>query len=356
MSFKMLLAVALFFISTLVEAHESIGSVSNGVVLVHESTVDYYLSVPPTLKSQLFDLSETAWYRDYFSTALKISSGGDQCPLVNMSAFAPQPSGNSIVNLTYKCPALIRSLSVSSEAFLDFDEKHVQLIKIMDPNDLKHVLHEGMLTARDNVFQVDEVHTGGSLVSGRITRFFELGVEHILTGFDHILFLLAVILVSTRAMDTLKMVTSFTVAHSITLGLAFAGVITIPAAVVEPLIALTIVYVAFDNLVEKRFNNRWLLTFAFGLIHGLGFVGVLKEITISRDELLTALVSFNLGIEAGQLLIVIPLSLVFYLLRNRSWRPAFIRWSSAGTGLVGALWLFERVPFASLLNAARKLL
>lgn len=337
-------------------AHESIGSVSNAIVLVHEATIDYYLSVPPTLKSMMFNLSATAWYRDYFADTLKIRSGDAACPLIGMSPFAHQASGNNIVQLTFRCPGPVKDLTISSEVFLDIDDKHVQIVKLMEKSNLQHIVREGMFSASHRNLHIADVHSGGSLVLHRIARFFQLGVEHILTGYDHILFLIAVILVSVKLLDTLKMITSFTIAHSITLGLAFSGVISLPSSVVEPLIALTIVYVAFENLVARHFNRRWLLTFTFGLVHGLGFVAVLKEITISRDELLTALVSFNAGIEAGQLLIVIPLGLSFYALRHRPWRPVFIRWSSVGTGLVGLFWFVERVPFTPLLGAIRRLI
>lgn len=348
--------IGCLFVPTFAASHESIGSVSNAIVLVHEKTVDYYLSVPPTLKSLMFNLSATAWYRDYFAGTLKIRSGDADCPLIGMSSFARQASGNNIVQLTYRCPKRVKDLTISSEVFLDIDDKHVQLIKLMEKSDLQHVVREGMFSLSHRTLHIADIHSGGSLLLHRVARFFQLGVEHILTGYDHILFLIAVILVSVKLLDTLKMITSFTIAHSITLGLAFMGVISLPSSVVEPLIALTIVYVAFENLLARHFNRRWLLTFSFGLIHGLGFVGVLKEITISRDELLTALVSFNAGIEAGQLLIVIPLGLLFYGLRHRPWRPVFIRWSSVGTGVVGLFWFIERVSFVPLLGAIRRLI
>lgn len=352
---KVLWTFILLFSPISAQAHESIGSISTGVVLVHDTEIDYYLSIPPSLKTRLFNFSETAWYRDYFSTTLKIQTAGATCALVDMSAFAPQTSGNTIVRLHYRCPSAIRDLTIKSEVFLDTDDKHVQLIKLLEPGNLRHLVREGMFSYRDRSFHIDDVHSGGSLVIKRIERFFSLGLEHILSGYDHILFLIAVILVSTSLLETLKMVTSFTLAHSITLGLAFMGIISLPSSVVEPLIALTIVYVAFENLMARRFKRRWILTFFFGLIHGLGFVGVLKEITFTRDELLTALVSFNLGIEAGQLLIVVPLGLLIYLMRNRPWRPAFIKISSVVTGLIGLFWFIERIPFASLLLTLRRL-
>jgi hypothetical protein len=134
------------------------------------------------------------------------------------------------------------------------------------------------------------------------------------------------------------------VAHSVTLGLAYMGVIAISMSIVEPLIALTIVYVGFENYFSKRVSGkRWLLVFVFGLIHGLGFVGVIKGITVSEHELLVALFSFNVGIEVGQIMIVIFFFTIVLYLRRFSWTPVFLRWSSVAMGLTGMIWFAQRV-------------
>ena len=135
--------------------------------------------------------------------------------------------------------------------------------------------------------------------------FFRLGVEHILTGYDHILFLFALILRGGRLRSLLGIVTAFTVAHSITLALAVLGVVVVPSRIVEPVIALSIAYVALENIFRRRAaSGRWVVSFVFGLVHGFGFAGALLELGLPPSGLIGSLVFFNLGVEAGQAMIV----------------------------------------------------
>jgi len=341
---------ALLMVSPNTQAHESIGSVSNTLLTVNGNSVDYFLNVPAVLKKTMFSTSELDWYREYFTTTIKLRNADTHCKLKTMSPFMTQDSGNEIVHLNYQCDQPVTSLNINSEAFLDLDDKHVQMLKLVSHNDLRQVLNEGMISNQQRELQIDNVQQASSLLLNRVWRFIKLGVQHIITGYDHILFVISIILITAGMRDTLKVITSFTIAHSITLALAFFGLLSIPASIVEPLIALTIVYVAYENLVRKRFKRRWLLTFVFGLVHGLGFVGVLQEITMSRNELVSSLVAFNLGIEFGQILIVIPLLWILKLVREQNWQPQLIRYASLATGLAGMVWFIDRVPFASMLE------
>lgn len=335
-----------------VRAHESIGSVSNVVITAQGQTVEYYLNIPPVL-GKLLDNSgygnEVA-LKEYFSWTLKMTSWDAPCELHKLRAIAPQASGNRIIHLEFLCPREITDLTINSTAFLDMDEKHVQFIRLAAPDNPRNVLQEGMLTLKRPAFHVADVKTGGSVLAYRAYRFFILGVEHILSGYDHILFILAAILVVSGFRELLKLVTSFTVAHSITLALAFLGIVSLSSSIVEPLIALTIAIVAFENVFFSNFKRRWVLIFVFGLVHGLGFVGVLKEITVSKQELLTSLVSFNLGIEAGQLVIVGAGVLFLHYIRKAPWAPVFVRWSSIAIGVLGLLWFFERISEMDLVS------
>jgi hypothetical protein len=139
-----------------------------------------------------------------------------------------------------------------------------------------------------------------------IRQYLALGFTHILPkGLDHILFVLGLFLLSMKPLTILKQVTAFTVAHSITLGLTIYGVVSLSPRIVEPLIALSIVYVTVENLVLTEAKPwRIAVVFAFGLLHGMGFAGVLRELGLPRSEFLTALVSFNVGVEAGQLAVI----------------------------------------------------
>lgn len=171
-----------------------------------------------------------------------------------------------------------------------------------------------------------------------------MGVEHILSGYDHLLFLFALVVLGGRIAAVVKVVTAFTVAHSITLGLAAFGVIAPPPALIEPLIALTIVYVAGENWFAKDIERRWRITFPFGLIHGFGFAGALQEIALPRSELPMALLGFNLGVEIGQLAVLALLLPVVALLRRRpGFDPHGVRVASVLVGAMGLVWFVQRV-------------
>ncbi len=172
-------------------------------------------------------------------------------------------------------------------------------------------------------------------------RFVRLGAEHIWEGFDHILFLVALLVVS-RLRELLQIVTAFTAAHSITLGLAALEIVELPPRIVEAGIAATIVWVAWQNLRGRRGAHRWRLTFAFGLVHGFGFANVLRDLELPAAGLVRSLAGFNVGVELGQVAIVAVLWPVFALLgRTRLGAPA-ITGVSAAVGIAGLLWLVER--------------
>ncbi len=178
--------------------------------------------------------------------------------------------------------------------------------------------------------------------------FLKLGVEHIFTGYDHILFLIALLLPGGNLSQLIKIVTAFTIAHSLTLTLAALNIVTLPTVLVESVIALSIVYVAAENLWRKQISNRPWLTLGFGLIHGLGFANILRDLTQSQSNLLLSLASFNLGVELGQVMIVL---LVFYGLRFLQQRQGEIvlRYGlSALMILMGSAWFAERALAAWL--------
>jgi hydrogenase/urease accessory protein HupE len=135
-------------------------------------------------------------------------------------------------------------------------------------------------------------------------HFLAAGVEHIFLGYDHIAFLIAIILWTSRLWPVVKAVTAFTIAHSITLSLAALDVVRIPSAIIEPAIAASIVYVAVENFTTREAGKRWRETFVFGLLHGFGFASALEELGLPKVKLITALAAFNCGVEIGQVLIV----------------------------------------------------
>jgi len=176
-------------------------------------------------------------------------------------------------------------------------------------------------------------------------NYIKIGFEHIVPkGLDHILFVLGLFFFSTAFRPLLWQVTTFTGAHTLTLALAMTGVVTLPASIVEPLIALSIAYVALENIIGMKFGpRRVFVVFGFGLLHGLGFAGVLSEIGLSAGSFALGLIAFNIGVELGQLAV---LALAFAMLgafRRREWyRPRLCVPLSVAIACVGLYWTAER--------------
>jgi hypothetical protein len=179
-----------------------------------------------------------------------------------------------------------------------------------------------------------------------VGQYLWLGYTHIMPkGLDHVLFVLGLFLLSLQLAPILIQVTTFTVAHSITLGLSIYGFVSLPSRIVEPLIALSIAYVAVENLVTSRLK-RWRLglVFLFGLLHGLGFAGALAELGLPRREFLTALLSFNLGVEGGQLTVIGLAVLAAGGICRRDWyRRRVVVPASLAIAGVGVWWTVGRL-------------
>jgi hydrogenase/urease accessory protein HupE len=180
-----------------------------------------------------------------------------------------------------------------------------------------------------------------------IAEYIGLGFTHILPlGLDHILFVLGIFLLSLHVKPLLLQVTAFTVAHTITLALSLYGIISVPASIVEPLIALSIVYVAVENIATSELKPwRVYVVFGFGLLHGMGFAGVLTELGLPSNEFVTALISFNVGVELGQLAVIGSAFLaVGVWFRNKPWyRQRIVIPGSLVIAAMGAWWTVQRV-------------
>ena len=195
-----------------------------------------------------------------------------------------------------------------------------------------------------------------NIVRNRQTSFFDnafdfvkLGIGHILSGPDHILFVLSLLLVFVSLREILNLTTTFTVAHSITLVLSGLGILTISPRITEPLIALSIVYVAITSVFfrDNKFiggeRGKIASVFFFGLFHGLGFAGLLREIQIPPDKFISSLFAFNVGIELGQLFIIMLALPVIYLFRHKPWYPAFIRILALCIAGLALVWIVQRL-------------
>jgi len=215
---------------------------------------------------------------------------------------------------------------------------HKQLVRLVGRDGA--VVAERLLGADAPLFAAD-VHASEATSAS----FFRLGVEHILAGWDHLLFLATVLVVCTRLGDAIRAVSAFTVAHSLTLALATLGWIRLPAAVVEPVIAASIVVTACLNCLGGRgARERFVLTFGFGLVHGLGFASALADLGGGgRWTMLRSVLAFNVGVEVGQMAVAASiLPLLWRLGRSPAYAHAVVRGCSVAAALMGVGWFVER--------------
>ncbi len=176
------------------------------------------------------------------------------------------------------------------------------------------------------------------------TSYFWLGVDHLLSGLDHLLFVFGLIFLVQGMTILIKTITAFTLAHSITLGLSVFEVIHLPQTTAEALIALTLVYLALEvGSKNKYLSTPWFLAFGFGLLHGFGFAGALSEIGFANENLLFSLLFFNLGIEAGQLVILPVIGLTIWFFNKVKFEKFSYKLSSYAIGGMGTFWLIERM-------------
>ena len=174
--------------------------------------------------------------------------------------------------------------------------------------------------------------------------FVKLGIEHILTGYDHLLFLVALLATARGAWSIVRIVTAFTLAHSVTLSVAALGIVTIPDRLIEPLIAATIAWVALENLFAAQPDRRrWIWSFGFGLVHGLGFAAALGGLDLAGTALVRGLVGFNFGVEIGQLVFVIVALPLLTLLSKGRGAVLTPRLASLAAATIGTYWFVERV-------------
>ncbi len=179
--------------------------------------------------------------------------------------------------------------------------------------------------------------------------FIKLGLGHILSGPDHILFVLSILLVFVSLKDVLKLASVFTISHSITLILAGSNLVRVSSRVVEPMIALSIAYMAITSVFLRHrpffrsAHSKASTVFFFGLFHGLGFAGLLKDLGIPENRFISSLLSFNIGIELGQILIIFCALPIIYAFRNKLWYPRAIQFAAVLIAILGFGWAFQRI-------------
>jgi hypothetical protein len=296
----------------------------------------------------------------YALARLKLASAGAACPLQMTDMLLDDHSDGAYAVLRLKgtCAAHVARLEIDYRLLFDIDPQHKGLLQ------LRHGGGSGSsgstataIFAPDSARQVLGVADTSTL--RQFGDYVRHGIWHIWIGFDHILFLLSLLLPAVlvyrdrvwsgratfraAALDVLKIVTAFTLAHSITLTLATLGVVTLPSRLVESLIAASVVLAALNNLWPLFHGRRALVAFCFGLIHGFGFASVLLDLGLPKVSLLLSLVGFNVGVEIGQVAIVVLFLPLAFLARNTMlYRRGLLGAGSSLIVLLALVWLVER--------------
>ena len=250
---------------------------------------------------------------------------------LHLLAFIPNPSDSDKPHVTWQYPKKFGN----NVAHFYYDQTPQEKTS--------HWLTDGVMSPP---FELNAAYTPKPFTQVA-TEYTVLGFEHIVPkGIDHILFVLGLFLLSVKLRPLLLQVTAFTLAHSITLGLTIYGVISLSPSVVEPLIALSIVAVGIENMLVKTVKiRRVVVVFLFGLLHGMGFAGVLSQLGLPESDFATALVFFNIGVEAGQLFVIaVAFLCVFWLLKKQQlYRQWVVIPVSALISLIGLYWTYERL-------------
>jgi hydrogenase/urease accessory protein HupE len=269
-----------------------------------------------------------------------LKASGEPCPLQPGPAVHPDGEDGIALTAKWRCPKEIEELTVRV-GFLDsLPLGHAHLSRIQFASD---EISQRVAQAEEPSFDVHRSHT----VRSEFWRFLKLGIEHIFAGYDHIAFLIGLLLLGGSVKRLVGIVTAFTVAHSITLALAALNILAPSPKVIEPLIAASILFVGLEDLWALRkkqsdaaLRHRWMITFGFGLVHGFGFASVLRELDLPRAVLATGLLSFNLGVECGQIVIVL---LALPLLRQLDRHKKFAPGAAMVVAALGAFWLVQRI-------------
>jgi hydrogenase/urease accessory protein HupE len=248
-----------------------------------------------------------------------------------------------LVRIEYQCNARPDSLRFELKVLDALSHGHRHLATAVVGDRTVHaVVYRG--NSSFDIVVPTTVGAGGGGFGATIRPLFWLGIEHILSGYDHLLFLFGLILVGGRLRSLLLVVTAFTVAHSITLGVSALGIWTPSVRFIEPAIALSIAYIGIENWFVRNADHRWMITFPFGLVHGFGFAGALKEISMPRSELPAALAAFNIGVEAGQVAVLAVTLPLLFVLRRRQWFAGRgVKAMSGAIALAGLWWFAIRI-------------
>lgn len=382
--YKIFYSLFIYIISTASYAHVAgvtdtgINVNSDGIALTYTLPVDNINEFTEKQKKQLITT-----IIEGFDVKNEVNGQTTMCDGKFISQNRLENIQSEQFNIQYLCDNTLANLSISYSLLFSVDESHKNHVRLSIANRSQsfiyssaktvHVLPISKLVAKwavklkpynqlnaDAVFKQDkssknETSVGELLLQS--THYVSIGVEHILLGYDHVLFLIGLLLLPLGFRSIVIIATSFTLAHSITLALSVLDIFTLPAPYVEAIIALSIVYIAIDNIYALKSNGaplsnqskeivpwkkRSLITFLFGLLHGFGFSYVLKEIGLG-DHVVGSLLFFNIGVELGQLIIIAVVFPILWYVFRKAWGTKLAIILSVLVGLMGLFWLIERV-------------
>ena len=323
------------------------GSTGYASIIISGNTVRYSLTLSPSAVPAAVaeDLVRARSGRvddrllGHLRDKLALTDQGRPCEPAHGFVEAQRAEVESVtLVMDFACAATVRDLVIHDDLFDVLGPDHHTLAKVESPGVTRELAFA--TEAREARISLGASHE----TSGGAGSFVLLGVEHILTGYDHLLFLLALLLRGGRLVSLLKIITAFTLAHSVTLAVAVLGLVAIPDRLVESVIAASIVWVAMENLILREApSQRWLVSFLFGLVHGFGFAAALTPLKLPGWNLAKALLGFNLGVEAGQALVVLFLLPLLVWMRGATWEPRAVRAASLGVAVVGLAWFVQRL-------------
>lgn len=335
------------------------GSMGYATVSLHGGTVRYSVTLGPDALAaaggeaagvRLAPRGDYATLAELVARKVGISANGVRCEPVPGTVTPPTlDRANTVVIIDYACPGTPRELVLRDDLSDVLGNDYHTLVRVEALGSVQqYTLERDRREARLAVAAPSGGPAPEVIAGSGVFAFFRLGIEHILTGVDHLLFVLALILGGGGIGSLFAVITAFTVAHSITLAVAVLGAASPPSWIVEPVIALSIVYVAAENIFLKRTASwRWAVGFAFGLVHGFGFAGALLDLDLPPATLAGALVSFNLGVEAGQAAVIAAFLPVLLWFRRAPWERRAVKALSGLVLVAGLAFLVDRALVAA---------
>lgn len=332
----------LFSVSTFAHTNNSEGF---SIIEVKEKSLDYELKIDLeelghalNKETEQKELINHKIVQEYINSHIKLYADSEQMEgsveKTDIEMMEDRPF--AVIDLVYAMEHKPAKLVVEYNMFLDdSDPSHANFATVkMDGKQQEKILS----------YESRELEIGEISFWENAKQFVVLGLEHIFTGYDHILFVISLLFGAKTIRHILALVTAFTIAHSITLAMATLDIVQLPSRFVESTIALSIIYVALINIFNQDAKHQPWLAFGFGLIHGFGFAGILSEMRLGTNYMATSLLSFNIGIEIGQLVIVLLVFPIILWVKKVTVKP--IKWVIPGTSVAiltfGLVWFIQR--------------